>query len=58
LPEWRAAMTALLLEAEHSQPCADPMLARIGMMQALNEDKLEAPRAPRRKRAKAYKVVG
>jgi hypothetical protein len=32
-PEWQAAMQALLLVAEHG---GDPMLARIGVMRALN----------------------
>jgi hypothetical protein len=50
--EWRAAMEALLLVAERNGPT---MLARIGMMRALNRHAREA-QAPR-KRAKAYRIV-
>jgi hypothetical protein len=32
-PEWQAAMEALILIAEHG---GDPMMARIGIMRALN----------------------
>jgi hypothetical protein len=35
----------------------DPMLTRIAMMQALHRDKPKAAAAPRRKRARAYKVI-
>jgi hypothetical protein len=50
--EWRAAMEALLLVAEHNGPT---MFARIGMMRALNRRRPEAEAAParHRKRAKA-----
>jgi hypothetical protein len=36
LPHWRAAIEALILSAEHGESGADPMLARIGMIRALN----------------------
>jgi hypothetical protein len=52
--EWRAAMEALLLVAEHDGPT---MFARIGAMQALNRHKLKATSAPRRKPAKAYRII-
>ena len=42
LPHWRAAVAALILSAEHGETGADPMLARIGMMQALQVGKPEA----------------
>ena len=53
-PEWQAAMQALLLVAEHGGPT---MFARIGMMRALHRHKPKAAPAPRRKRAKAYRIV-
>jgi hypothetical protein len=52
--EWLAAMEALLLVAEHDGPT---MFARIGMMRALNRRRPEVAPAPRRKRAKTYRVV-
>ena len=52
--EWLAAMRALLLVAEHDGPT---MFARIGMMLALNHSKPAPKDEPRRKRAKAYKMV-
>jgi hypothetical protein len=53
-PEWQAAMEALLLVAEHDGPT---MFARIGVMHALHRHKTKAAPAPRRKRAKTYKIV-
>jgi hypothetical protein len=47
-------MEALLLVAEHDGPT---MFARIGVMLALNRHKPEAMLTPRRKRAKAYRIV-
>jgi hypothetical protein len=47
-------MEALLPVAGHDGP---EMFARIGMMQALNRHSAKATPAPRRKRAKAYRVV-
>jgi hypothetical protein len=52
--EWQAAMQALMLVAEHDGPT---MMARIGMMRALHRHKPKAAPAPRRKRAKAYKII-
>jgi hypothetical protein len=52
--EWLTAMEALLLVAESGGPT---MFARIGVMRALHRNKLEAAPAPRRKRAKAYRIV-
>jgi hypothetical protein len=52
LPHWVTAIECLMLVAEHNRPT---MFARIAMMQALLRDE---PRvAPRRKRAKAFKIV-
>jgi hypothetical protein len=53
-PEWLAAMEALLLVAEHDGPT---MFARIGMMLAINRRATKPTPKPRRKRAKAYRVV-
>jgi hypothetical protein len=53
-PEWRAAMEALLLVAEHDGPT---MFARIAVMQAVNRHKPKSAPEPRRKRAKAYRIV-
>jgi hypothetical protein len=47
-------MQALLLVAERGGPT---MFARIGMMRALHRHKPKAAPAPRRKRAKAYRIV-
>jgi hypothetical protein len=52
--EWQTAMETLLLVAERDGP---EMMARIGMMQALNRHSAKADPAPRRKRAKAYRVL-
>jgi hypothetical protein len=52
--EWQVAMRALLLVAEHDGP---PMFARIGMMKALRRHAPKPGPAPRKKRAKAYRVV-
>ena len=52
--EWQAAMQALLLVAEHNGPA---MFARIGVMRALNRVEPKAAPAPRRERAKAYRIV-
>jgi hypothetical protein len=53
-PEWQTAMQALMLVAEHDGPT---MLARIGMMRALHRYGPKAAPAPRRKRAKVYRIV-
>jgi hypothetical protein len=47
-------MEALLLVAEHDGPT---MMARIGVMQALNHGKPGPVPTPRRKRAKVYKII-
>jgi hypothetical protein len=52
--DWQTAMETLLLIAEHDGPT---MFARIGMMRALNRGNAKATPAPRRKRAKAYRVI-
>ena len=52
--KWQAPMQALLLVAEHDGPT---MFARIGMMRALHRHKPKAASAPRRKRARAYRIV-
>lgn len=53
-PEWQAATEALLLVAERG---GDPMLARIGIMRALNAGKLTSQTGARSRRAKAYRIV-
>ncbi|MDH2352571.1 hypothetical protein QCM80_18205 [Bradyrhizobium sp. SSUT112] len=50
-PEWLAAMEALLLVVERGGPT---MLARIGIMRAVNAGKPNLDLVPRRKREKAY----
>ena len=54
-PEWLAAAQALLLVATKGGPT---MLARIGMMQALARHVPRSAPEPRRRRAKAYRIVG
>jgi hypothetical protein len=49
LPEWQTAAKVLML--------GDTMMARIGVMRALHRHEPKAAAAPRRKRAKAYKIV-
>ena len=52
--EWQAAMEALILVATSGGPT---MFARIGIMRALNQGKPDPALVPRRKHAKAYKVI-
>ncbi|MGW1422653.1 hypothetical protein ACWAT4_21365 [Bradyrhizobium manausense] len=52
-PEWQAAAEALLLVAERGGPT---MLARIGMMRALNAGK-PPPEVERGKRVKTYRLI-
>jgi hypothetical protein len=52
--EWQTAMEVLLLVAEHDGPT---MFARIGVMQALHRSDPVPTNAPRRKRAKAHRIV-
>jgi hypothetical protein len=54
LAHWQAAAEILLLVAEHG---GDPMMARIGMMRALNHGQPPPAIEPRRKRARAYRVI-
>jgi hypothetical protein len=54
LPHWQAAAEALTLVGEHG---GDTMLPRIAMMRALNHGKLVPEPPPRRKRAKAYRII-
>ena len=53
-PEWQAAMEALLLVVRLGGPA---MFARIGFMRALNRGKPDPAPMPRRKGAKAYRIV-
>jgi hypothetical protein len=52
--EWQTAMETLLLVAERDGPA---MMARIGMMQALNRHSAKADQVPQRKRAKVFRIV-
>jgi hypothetical protein len=52
--EWQAAMEALILVVTLGGPT---MFARIGVMRALNHGEPVTAPMPRRKRAKAYKIV-
>jgi hypothetical protein len=51
-PEWQTAAQVLLLVAEHGGPT---MLARIGMMRALNAGK--SPPEPPQKSAKSFRIL-
>ncbi len=53
-PEWQTAIGALVLAVELNGPT---MMARIAMMQALNRDRPPPKPAPRRKKAKAYRII-
>ena len=54
LEEWQTATEVLIMAAEGHGPL---MHARIGMLQALHRHEPNAAAAPRRKRAKVYKVI-
>jgi hypothetical protein len=54
LPKWETAIECLMLVGEHG---GDPMFPHIAMMQALRRDAVKAAPVPRRKAAKAYKIV-
>ncbi len=56
-PHWLAAIEALILEAECGEPGVDPMMARIAMVRALHADRPKAAPGPRRRLAKAYRIV-
>jgi hypothetical protein len=57
LPHWRAEVGALILSAEHGERGADPMLARIGMIQALAHGRPTSAPTLRKKAVKKYKLV-
>jgi hypothetical protein len=56
--EWQTAAEVPMLIGERG---GDPMMAHIATMQALHRDKpkaeMKAAAAPRRKRAKVYKII-
>jgi hypothetical protein len=52
--QWQTAAEVLILIGEHG---GDPMMAHIAMMRALNKHKPKAAPVPRRKRAKAYRII-
>jgi hypothetical protein len=52
--QWQTATELLLLVAERG---GDPMMPRIAVMKALHRRQPRSESAPRRKRAKAYRVV-
>jgi hypothetical protein len=55
LPKWETAIEWLMLVGEHG---GDPMVPRIAMMKALRRHKPKAEAAaPRRKRAKTYRII-
>jgi hypothetical protein len=56
-PAWLAAMATLLLEVEHGEAGADPMMARIAMIQALYAGKPVSTPEPRRRAVKKYRVI-
>jgi hypothetical protein len=51
---WQTAAEVLMLVGEHG---GDPMFPRIAMMTALLRHQPKTAPAPRRKRAKAYRIV-
>jgi hypothetical protein len=53
-PHWRAAIEALILVAEMD---GDMLLARVGMLKALNFGKPEPDKQPRRKTVKTYRII-
>lgn len=54
LPHWQTAAEALTLVAELD---GDVLLARVGMLKAMNHGKPEPAKEPRRKAAKKYRVI-
>ena len=52
--QWQAAAEVLMLIGEHG---GDPMMASIAMMRALGRHEPKAAPAPRRKRAKTYRII-
>jgi len=53
-PHWQAATEAVLTAAEDRGPL---LHARVGMLRALNYGKPDPTLGPRRKAARAYKVI-
>jgi hypothetical protein len=53
-PEWQTAVEILMLIGERG---GDPMMAHIAMMRALHRYEPKAVGVPRRKRAKAYRII-
>jgi hypothetical protein len=53
-PHWRTAAELLMRIAEHG---GDLMMARIATMRALHRREPHEAQKPRRKRAKAYRIV-
>jgi hypothetical protein len=53
-PGWQTAAEVLMMIGERG---CDPLMARIAMMNALHRYEPKGPPAPRRKAAKAYKIV-
>jgi hypothetical protein len=51
---WQTAAEVLMLVGERG---GDPMMAHIAMMRALHRHKRKAAPVPRRKRAKAYRII-
>ena len=51
---WQTATEVLMLVGEHG---GDPMMAHIAMMRALQRHKPKPTSAPRRMRAKVYRIV-
>jgi hypothetical protein len=54
LEHWQNAVEALLLVVKYNGPT---MFARIGVMRALNRGRSVTRPEPRRKRAKAFKII-
>ena len=50
-------MATLLLEVDHGEAGADPMMARIAMIQALYAGKPVSTPEPRRRAVKKYRVI-
>jgi hypothetical protein len=54
LPHWQTAVECLILVGDHG---GDTMFPHLAMLKALHRYETKAAPAPRRKRAKVYKVV-
>lgn len=54
LPHWQAAAEALTLAAESG---GDMLLARVGMLRALNHGKPEPDKQSRRKTVRKYRMI-